>query len=79
MKSGVMHVGVHNPQAGYSVNCVVLPTFDKLKDLSLTVNNNLHFDSYIDTIVARAYRLCSCILNGFYTNSPDFMLKLHTT
>jgi hypothetical protein len=49
------------------------------KDLGITVNNNLHFDSYIDCVVARAYRVCSCILNGFYTNSPCFMIKLYTT
>jgi hypothetical protein len=79
MKSGIMHIGIHNPQAAYSVNDVDLPTVDKLKDLGLTVNNNLHFDLYIDSVVARAFRLCSCILNGFYTKSLGFMLKLYTT
>jgi hypothetical protein len=76
VKSGVMHVGVHNPQAVYSVNNVNLPTVDKLKDLGIIVNNNLHFDSYIDCIVVKAYRVCSCILNGFYTNSHCFMINL---
>lgn len=55
---------------------MALPTVDKLR---LTVNNNLHLDSYIDTIVARAYRLCSCIPNGFYAISSGFMLKLYPT
>ena len=47
-----------------------------MKDLGITVNDCLCFDSYIDTVVAKAYRICYGILKGFYTRSPKFLMAM---
>ena len=79
-KCGVMHIGHNNPLREYSIDKQVLSVFNDVKYLGITVDNNrLCFNSYIDIIIARAYRACCNILNGFYTNDHNLSIQLYKT
>ena len=75
-KCSVLHIGSRNPNYVYLLNNVPITNMHKMKDLDITVNDCLCFDSYIDTIVAKAYRICYGILKGFYTRSPKFLMAM---
>ena len=47
-----------------------------MKDLGITVNDCLCFDSHIDTVVAKTYRIFYGILKSFYTCSPKFLMAM---
>ena len=78
-KCGVMHIGYNNPKYDYVLNTEILHTMLILDDLGLVVDNKLHFSDYIGKIVGKAYRMCSTILNGFYTNRMEFLMALYKT
>ena len=57
-KCSVLHIGSRNPNYVYLLNNVPITNVHEMKDLGITVNDCLCFDSYIDTVVAKAYRIC---------------------
>ncbi len=66
-----MHMGYNNPYCVYTINNVNVNVIPEMNDLSIIVKNSLHFDSYINTIVGKAYLLCYNILNCLITQSLD--------
>ncbi len=75
---GVMHIGCRNPKFDH-FNNVVLLTINTINDLGITLDDILHFSTYVDAAVAKAYFKYSCILNGFCTTSTKFLLRMHRT
>ena len=56
-KCSVLHIESRNPNYIYLLNNVPITNMHEMKDLGITVNDCLCFDSCIDTIVAKAYLL----------------------
>ena len=71
-KCSVLHIGSRNPNYVYLLNNVPITNMHEMKDLVITVNDYLCFDSYIDTVVAKAYRICYSILKGL----PKFLMTM---
>ena len=63
----------------YVLQNTKLSVVTSMTDLSIVVNNSLHFDTNVDTFVPKAYLKCYNILNGFCTQSPDFLIYLFKT
>jgi hypothetical protein len=78
-KCAVVHMGHNNLKFTYTLNNFVLQSVTQFNDLGITVDQSLNFNFYVDTIVSRAYRMCYTILNGFYSQSKDFMMSLYKT
>ena len=64
-KCDILHVGPNNPLHLYVLQKTKLRVVTSMTDLGVVVNNSLRFDTYVDKIVAKAYRRCYSILNGF--------------
>ena len=71
-----MHIGSRNPNFVCLLNNVPITNMHKMKDLGITVNDCLCFDSHIDTVVAKTYRIFFGILKSFYTCSPKFLIAM---
>ena len=78
-KCAVMHMGYNNPNFVYAINNVDVNVVSEMNDLGITEKNSLHLDSYINTMVGIAYRLCNNIFKCFYTQFPDFLTSLFKT
>ena len=75
-KYNVLHIGSRNSNYVYLLNNVPITYMHEMKDLGITVNDCLCFESYIDTVVAKAYHICYGMLKGFYTRSPKFLMAM---
>ena len=60
-----MHMGYNSPSCVYTINKMNVNVVSEMNGLGITVKNSLHFDSFVNTIVGKAYRLCYNILNCF--------------
>ena len=49
---------------------------DNLRDLGITMSNNLRFDEHIEKMVAKANQMTGWILRSFRTRQPDAMMLL---
>ena len=78
-KRGVLHFGYRNKSLDYFLSNEKLQTLDDMNDFVITVDKTLHFNAYIDSIITRAYRICSTILSGFYTKSASFLINKYKT
>ena len=75
-KCSVLHIGSRNPNYVYLLNNLPITNMLEMKDLGITVNDCSCFESYIDAVVAKVYRICYGILKGFYTCSPKFLMAM---
>ena len=76
-KCGVLHLGYRNKSFDCFLSNEKLQTSNDMNDLGITVDKTLHFNAYIDSIIARAYRMCSTILSGFYTKYASFLITTY--
>ena len=53
-KSTAMKLGKHRSDASYSIDDVILPEVQSMRDLGITYDSNLKFDTYIANITSRA-------------------------
>ena len=74
-----MYLECRNKNLDYFVSNEKLQILNGMNDLSITVDKTLHFYAYIDSIFARAYRMCSTILSGFYTIFANFLISMYKT
>jgi hypothetical protein len=74
-----MHIGYSNPKYNYCKRDIPRSTVCKMNDLGISVDSTLSFNSYIDVVVGKAYRMCYHIINAFYTKSSVFMMSLFKT
>ena len=74
-----MHIGYNNPNFVYTINNFNVTIVSEMNDLDISMKNCLNFDSYINTIVGKAYHLCHNFLSCFYSQSPDFLMSLFKT
>ena len=75
-KCSVLHIGSRNPNYVYLLNYVPITNTHEMKDLGIAVSDCLCFDSYIDTVVTKAYYICYGILKSFCTRSPKFLMAM---
>ena len=77
--TGALHLGYRNKSLDYFLSNKKLQTLIGINDLDITDDKALHFNAYINSIIARAYRMCSTILSGFYTKSASFLISIYKT
>ena len=78
-KCVVMHMGYNYQNFVYTINIVDVNIVSEINDFGITRNNSLNFDSYINTIAGKAFRLCYNILNCVHYQFPDFLMSLFKT
>ena len=54
-KCGILHLEYRNKSFDYFLSNEKLQTLNDMNDLGITVDKTLHFNAYIDSIIARAY------------------------
>lgn len=79
-KCKVMHLGHDNPCVSYYMNnqgsSVEIDAVTSEKDLGVTFQENLKFNSHIDSCVNKANRVLGCIRNTFDFLDKDMFLTL---
>lgn len=60
----------------YYINKQTIPIANEIKDLGVTVDLNLSFESHIDRICRNAYFMSNSIIKCFVTKSSTFKLRL---
>ncbi len=78
-KCGILHLGHKNPCHDYYFGDAKIPTVDSIKDLGITVSNDLSFRQHITDIVRSANVTANLILRNFTVRKPAFLMRLFNT
>ena len=72
-----MHLGYNNPHNVYSMDGTNLNETNEEKDLGVTIDCKLEFDSHIRTVVAKANRVLGMIRISFACLNKTMFLNLY--
>ena len=76
-KCKIMHLGYNNPNNVYSMDGINLNETNEEKDLGVTIDCKLEFDSHIRTVVAKANRVLGMIRISFACLNKTMFLNLY--
>ena len=69
-KTFVLNIGSKNPKYTYTLNGDILQITSVIKDLGITITNDLSFDLHYKIIISKAYARASSVLNSIHTSNP---------
>uniref|UniRef100_A0A914NMT3 Reverse transcriptase domain-containing protein n=1 Tax=Meloidogyne incognita TaxID=6306 RepID=A0A914NMT3_MELIC len=69
-KTFVLNIGSKNPKYTYTLNGDILQITSVIKDLGITITNDLSFDLHYNIIIRKAYARASSVLNSIHTSNP---------
>ena len=72
-----MRIGKKDSVHSYFINDYKLPMHISYKDLGITFNNNMSFNTHINTICTRAHIIINRIFSCFVTNDTIYLLKAY--
>jgi len=75
-KCATLHLGYGNPANEYTFDDFLIPSVDEIRDLGVTVSNNLKFGSHIMKICKSASATSNLIYKCFHNRSRTFLKKL---
>ena len=76
-KCVVMRIGIKNHVNSYFINDFELPIQTSFEDLGITFNDNMSFNTHINTIFTKAYLIINRLFKFFMTNDYIYLLKAH--
>ena len=72
-----MRIGNKNPVHSYFINDFELPIHTSFKDLGITFNDNISFNTHINTICTKAHLIINRLFRCFITNDYIYLLKAY--
>ena len=74
-RSSTVKLGSPKSETTYSINNIVIPEVQSIRDLGLVYDTRLKFDDYISKITSRAYQRIGLILRGFTSRNTELLRK----
>ena len=76
-KCVVLHYGLHNPCADYSINGSLLPISACTRDLGVMMSNSGKFREHCEQLAAKARRLTGLMLRTFHSRQSNVILPVY--
>ena len=76
-KCVVMRICNKNPVHSYFINDFKLPIHTSFKDLGITFNDNMSFNTHINIICTKAHLIINRLFICFITNDYIYLLKAY--
>ena len=78
-KTVVLHLGKYNPNFQYTLNGMPLVAQKEVRDLGITISNNLSMDSHVKKIVRSAKQKIYLLFKILKTNDPEILIKAYNS
>ena len=78
-KINVLHLGKHNKKHSYTISGQMIEPCTSIKDLGITIDNKLNFESHINKVARIAIVRVKQIMASFRFDNPDNYVRIFKT